>query len=90
MADRERRHDSNGDRERVSFRPVRRIMDIAFERLSLTRRLMKRALIDPLSNYLPASWLRALLRFGKSELAASNWTDPGGWRSMVISYDGAP
>jgi predicted RNA methylase len=39
---------------------------------------------------LPAGFLRGLLRFGKSELAHANWADPGGWRSMVISYDGKP
>lgn len=62
----------------------------AFERLSPLRRVTKTALIDPLVNYLPAGLLRGLLRFGKSELAAANWADPGGWRSMVISYEGNP
>jgi len=65
-------------------------MAVAFETMSPGRRLLKRSLIDPLSNYLPAPWLRGLLKYGKSELAASNWVDPGGWRSMVISYEGSP
>jgi SAM-dependent methyltransferase len=51
---------------------------------------MKKILVNPLANYLPAGFLRGLLRFGKSELAAANWADPGGWRSMVISYEGNP
>lgn len=65
-------------------------MEEQFERFSPLRKLVKRALIDPLVNYLPAGLLKALLRFGKSELAAANWGDPGGWRSMVISYHGKP
>ncbi len=64
--------------------------DIPFERKGPVKRVLKAAMIDPLANYLPASWLRGLLRFGKSELAAANWKDPGGWRSMVISYEGRP
>lgn len=66
------------------------IEDLQFERLSPARRALKAALINPMANYLPAGMLKALLRFGKSELAAANWADPGGWRSMVISYDGQP
>ena len=62
--------------------------DIEFERLSPLRRAAKRALINPLANYLPAGLVRGMLRFGKSELAAANWADPGGWQSMVISYNG--
>lgn len=61
-----------------------------YEHLSPVRAVFKRIFIDPLANYLPASWLRGLLRFSKSELAAANWVDPGGWRSMVISYEGNP
>ena len=62
--------------------------EIEFERLSPLRRAVKRVLINPLANYLPAGLLRGMLRLGKSELAAANWVDPGGWRSMVISYNG--
>jgi hypothetical protein len=63
---------------------------IDFETLSPAQRLAKKLVFNPLGNYLPSSLLRAALRFGKSEMAASNWADPGGWRSMVISYDGKP
>jgi len=64
------------------------VSDIEFERFSPLRRAMKTAIINPLANYLPSGVVKTLLRFGKSELAAANWTDPGGWRSMVISYNG--
>jgi len=66
------------------------VADIEFERTSLPERVIKALLVDPLANYLPAFLMRGLLRFGKSELAQANWNDPGGWRSMVISYDGRP
>lgn len=66
------------------------ITDIEFEREGAVKRLVKAAITNPLGNYLPASWLKGLLRFGESELAAANWEDPGGWRSMVISYNGRP
>ena len=62
--------------------------ELGFERFSLGRRLLKRALFNPFANHLPASWLRWVLRVTKSELAMANWSDPGGWRSMVISYNG--
>jgi SAM-dependent methyltransferase len=61
---------------------------IQFERQGLLRRAMKAAVINPAANYLPASWVKAVLRVTRSELAAANWADPGGWRSMVISYTG--
>jgi hypothetical protein len=64
--------------------------DIEFERCGLLKRVLKTVLVDPVANYAPAGWLRGLLRFSKSELAAANWADPGGWRSMVISYEGHP
>ncbi|MBI5723689.1 MAG: class I SAM-dependent methyltransferase [Planctomycetes bacterium] len=64
------------------------LKEIEFERLSPFQRAVKRALINPLANYLPAGLLKDLLRLGKSELAAANWVNPGGWRSMVISYRG--
>ncbi len=62
--------------------------DINFERHGSVRKILKRSMVNPLANYLPAGLLRGLLRFGKSELAAANWTDPGGWKSMIISYTG--
>ena len=64
--------------------------DIPFERVGPIRRAVKRALVNPLVNYLPTSMFKALLRFSKSKLAAQNWNDPGGWKSMVISYNGHP
>ena len=66
------------------------IDDIEFERVGPVGRAFKAAIINPFANHMPPGMLRALLRFGKSELAASNWADPGGWRSMVISYEGRP
>lgn len=69
----------------------RAVLDIEFERQGPVRRALKAAVINPLANYLlPAGMLKAMLRWGKSELAQANWSDPGGWRSMVISYDGRP
>ena len=62
---------------------------IQFERQGPLKRLLKHTVFNPLANYFPAAWLKAALRFSKSELAAANWSDPGGWRSMVISYDAA-
>jgi hypothetical protein len=64
--------------------------DIEFERPGAAVRLAKTLLLNPLANYLPARLLRWLLREGRSELALANWRDPGGWRSMVISYQGDP
>jgi len=64
--------------------------DIPFERVGPIRRAVKRALVNPVVNYLPTVIFKALLRFSKSELAAQNWNDPGGWKSMVISYNGHP
>jgi hypothetical protein len=64
--------------------------EIDFERQGAIRRAFKAAIINPLANYAPVWLLRRLLRFGRSELAEANWADPGGWRSMVISYHGRP
>ena len=66
------------------------IEDIEYERLSVGAKLAKKILINPLANYLPAGLLKGLLAKGQSELAIANWRDPGGWRSMVISYQGDP
>jgi hypothetical protein len=60
--------------------------DLDFERVGPVRRALKRTLIHPFGNYFPASILRGVLRLLGSELARESWTDPGGWRSMVISY----
>ncbi len=64
--------------------------DLEFERIGPIKRVLKRALLNPLVNYIPAGAMKAALRFGKSELAQCNWNDPGGWKSMVISYHGKP
>ena len=66
------------------------VSDIVFERHGPLRRAFRAAVANPLANHLPPGLLKAILRLAKSELAASNWDDPGGWRSMVISYDGKP
>ena len=58
--------------------------DVQFERQSPLRRALRRAIVNPLANYTPARWMKALLRFSESHYAAANWKDPGGWRSMVI------
>ena len=59
---------------------------LQFERLGSLRRALKAAVIHPLANYFPATMQKAFLRYLKSELAAANWADPGGWKSMVICY----
>jgi hypothetical protein len=66
------------------------LSDIEFETHGPVMRLLKGALFSPMANYLPAAWLKGALRFGKSQMAAANWEDPGGWRSMVLSYDARP
>ncbi|KPK82863.1 MAG: hypothetical protein AMJ81_09010 [Phycisphaerae bacterium SM23_33] len=72
--------------EEVSYEIRGLSAEVEFETVSSLRRALKRLLVHPLVNYGPAGLTRALLRFGKSELAAANWADPGGWESMVISY----
>ncbi|MFA6133151.1 MAG: class I SAM-dependent methyltransferase [Phycisphaerae bacterium] len=66
------------------------IADIEFEKFSPLARASKTLLINPFANYAPSGMLRWLLKMTRSELAEANWADPGGWRSMVISYDGRP
>jgi len=66
------------------------VSDVEFERHGPVRRLLKAALFNPFANYMPAGMIRGLLRLTESQLAAANWSDPGGWRSMVISYEGKP
>lgn len=63
---------------------------IEFERLTLLAQLAKKTVLNPLANWLPTSWWKQWLGGGKSDLAAANWNNPGGWRSMVISYQGKP
>jgi hypothetical protein len=59
---------------------------LRFERLGKLRRALKAAVIHPLANYFPAAVQKALFWCMRSELAAANWIDPGGWKSMVICY----
>jgi len=59
---------------------------LQFERLGSLRRALKAAVIHPIANYFPAAVQKAFFRFFRSELAAANWADPGGWKSMVICY----
>ncbi len=64
--------------------------NIHFERFGPAKRLVKKLLINPFVNYAPAGLLKCLLKMGDSDLAHANWKDPGGWKSMVICYDGKP
>jgi hypothetical protein len=82
--------DSQAPPGRTAGRSDQYISEVEFERPGLMRRLVKTAIVNPVANYLPAGLTKAILRFAKSELAAANWADPGGWRSMVISYEGRP
>lgn len=66
------------------------IDDIEFESHGPVRRMLKTMVLNPLVNYMPAPITKGLLKITKSELAEANWNDPGGWRSMVISYEGRP
>lgn len=64
--------------------------EVPLEDLGPAQRLFKRVFINPFANRMPAALLRGLLKFTNSRLAAANWADPGGWESMVISYNGRP
>ena len=66
------------------------VRDIDFEQHGPLKRALKTVLGNPIANYMPAGLMRGLLRLTESELASANWADPGGWRSMVISYEGKP
>jgi len=61
--------------------------DLVFERPGAIRRAIKKGLVNPFANYAPSSFQKLALRLLRSELAAENWKDPGGWRSMVLSYN---
>lgn len=63
---------------------------IPFEKPGPVRRALRTVLFSPIANYTPTGLMKAVLRLTKSELAAANWVDPGGWRSMRISYDAQP
>ena len=64
--------------------------NIHFESFGPVKRLVKKLLVNPFANFAPAGLLKKLLEMGDSDLAKANWKDPGGWKSMVISYDGNP
>ncbi len=66
------------------------IEDLQFESHGPVRKALRKVVLNPLVNYMPASITKGLLKVTKSELAHANWNDPGGWRSMVISYEGKP
>lgn len=63
---------------------------IEFERPNFLARLAKKLVVNPMANRLPVSWWKTWLGQGHSDLAEANWANPGGWRSMVISYQGTP
>jgi predicted RNA methylase len=63
---------------------------VGFEILSPLQRLAKGVFLNPLANFLPSGLTRAILKFTRSQLAHANWADPGGWESMVISYEANP
>jgi hypothetical protein len=69
-----------------STAPQEWVEGLAFEHSGPLRRMLKAAVINPLANYFPAAVQRALFWCLRSELAAANWADPGGWKSMVICY----
>jgi len=66
------------------------VSDVEFEDHGPVRRMLKTMVLNPLANYMPARVTKGLLKLAKSQLAEANWDDPGGWRSMVISYNGKP
>ncbi len=49
------------------------ISDIEFERLNVATRAVKKILINPLANYLPANWVKTWLRKG-----GASWRCPTG------------
>ncbi|MCG3179543.1 MAG: hypothetical protein BIFFINMI_01879 [Phycisphaerae bacterium] len=58
-----------------------------FERVGVIRRAFKAGVVHPLINWiLPASFMRWFFRITRSEMAAASWANPGGWKSMELSY----
>jgi predicted RNA methylase len=63
------------------------LTELEYERMGPVSRGFKRAIADPLVNWiLPARFIRWVLRVTRSEMAAASWANPGGWKSMVLSY----
>ena len=59
---------------------------LKFEHPGPLGRALKWAIIQPFANYFPAAVQKVFFWCMRSELAAANWADPGGWKSMVICY----
>lgn len=63
------------------------LLELNYERVGPVSRFFKRTITNPLVNWiLPAGFVRWILRITRSEMAAASWANPGGWRSMVLSY----
>lgn len=61
-----------------------------FESFSRGRLIVKNLIINPLINYLlPRKLLLHLLKTNKSPLLEESIKDPGGWKSMHLSYESA-
>jgi SAM-dependent methyltransferase len=63
------------------------LTELDYERIGPISRFFKRTVINPLINWiLPARFIRWVLRVTRSEMAEASWANPGGWKSMVLSY----
>ncbi|MDD4889587.1 MAG: class I SAM-dependent methyltransferase family protein [Phycisphaerae bacterium] len=63
------------------------LTQLDYERIGPVGKVFKKAVTDPLVNFvLPSGFIRWVLRITKSEMAEASWSDPGGWKSMVLSY----
>lgn len=63
------------------------LLDLDYERVGPLRHALKKAVAEPMVNWiLPASLVRWILRVTRSEMAQASWADPGGWKSMILSY----
>ncbi|MDD5557515.1 MAG: class I SAM-dependent methyltransferase family protein [bacterium] len=68
--------------------PTIEIDGIRYETLPLIQRIVNRAVINPLINYIvPARVLRDFLRGSGSPLVLESIMRPGGWRAMKITYE---
>jgi len=66
---------------------TRGLMDLDYEQVGPIKRAFKVGLTNPLVNWVvPAALIRWALRVTRSEMAAASWEEPGGWKSMVLSY----
>lgn len=63
------------------------LLELNYERVGPVARALKATITNPMVNFvLPAGFIRWILRVTRSEMAAASWADPGGWKSMVLSY----